>query len=69
MNNNHPNEQDPLICHCSGTTKAKIKALIANEANTLEKIANATGATTGCGACDYLVMELLVQDERKNRSL
>ncbi|MFI3218653.1 MAG: (2Fe-2S)-binding protein [Methylococcales bacterium] len=69
MNNNHPNEQDTLICHCSGTTEAKIKALITNEVNTLEKIANATGATTGCGACEDSVVELLVQNERKNRSL
>lgn len=63
--NNQPNAKEEVICHCSGTTEAKIKALIANEVDTLEKIANATGATTGCGACDYLIMELLDQ----NRSL
>jgi NAD(P)H-nitrite reductase large subunit len=61
MNNSHQNEQEAVICHCSGTTATKIKALIANEVNTLEEIANATGATTGCGACEDLVVELLTQ--------
>jgi len=61
MNNNHLNKQEQLICFCSGTSEAKIKALIANEINTIEKIANATGATTGCGACEDTVVELLAQ--------
>ncbi len=61
MNNSHPNKPEELICHCSGTTRAKIKELIANDVNTIEKIANATGATTGCGACDDSIVELLAQ--------
>lgn len=63
MNNNLPNPKETRICHCSGTTEAKIKELIANEVNTLEEIANETGATTGCGACDYLVLELIAQSK------
>jgi bacterioferritin-associated ferredoxin len=63
MNNDHSNKQEEIICYCSGTTRAKIDALIADGVNTLEEIAYETGATTGCGSCDYLVMELLAQGE------
>lgn len=61
MNNSHSNKQEEIICYCSGTTRAKIEALIAEGVNTVEQIVNATGATTGCGACDYLVMEILIK--------
>jgi nitrite reductase (NADH) large subunit len=61
MNNNHPNKQEDLICFCSGTTQAKIKTLITNKVNTVEKIANATGATTGCGACENSIVALIAQ--------
>lgn len=62
MNNSHRNEQEELICHCSGTTRAKIKSLIANNSNTIDEIAQATGATTGCGSCEDLIVELIAQD-------
>jgi NAD(P)H-nitrite reductase large subunit len=61
MNNSYTSKQEECICHCSGTTRAKIEALLANEVNTMEAIASATGATTGCGACEDLVLELLNQ--------
>ncbi len=61
MSNNHQKKQEELICFCSGTTRAKINTLIANGVNTMEEIANATGATTGCGACEDLVVELLTE--------
>lgn len=66
MINNNLNKQQECICYCTGTTREKIEALIADGVNTLEGIVNDTGATTGCGACDYLVMELLVQGEQEN---
>lgn len=63
MNNNQPNKQD-VICFCTGTTKAQIKELINNGMDTVAKIANQTGAGTGCGSCDVLIMELLAQERR-----
>ena len=63
MNNNQPTKQEECLCYCSGTTRANVEALIANGVDTIEKIANETGATTGCGACDYLVMELLAENK------
>ena len=50
---------DKLICDCTGTTSQKIQQLIDDGADTLDQIARATGASTGCGACDILVMEML----------
>jgi NAD(P)H-nitrite reductase large subunit len=64
MNNKHTATQEEIICQCSGTKRAKVEQLIARGVNTIEKIAIMTGATTGCGACDYLVLELIAQSTR-----
>ncbi|MCF6204937.1 MAG: (2Fe-2S)-binding protein [Methylococcaceae bacterium] len=52
-------EQEKIICSCTGTTENKVKQLIVKGANDLDKIASATGASTGCGSCDILIIELL----------
>ena len=59
MNNSNSNKQKKIICDCTGTTEAKIEALIAKGKNTLDEISSATGAGTGCGSCDILIIELL----------
>ena len=60
MNNNNPDKQEEnIICSCSGTTKEKVKKLIENGADDLDKISSATGGGTGCGSCDVLIQELL----------
>lgn len=73
MNNSIPNEQEKVICSCTGTTIIKIKQLIAKGANNLDKLASATGATTGCGSCDVTIQEILnkeVQTENnKSRNI
>ena len=51
--------QETVICTCTGTSKEKIEQLIAKGADTLDKIESATGANTGCGSCDILILELL----------
>ena len=61
MNNTQPNQKETPICYCTGTTESKIKDLIAKKINTLERIADMTGATTGCGACEYDILELIKQ--------
>jgi len=60
-NKTNNNNRDDVICDCTGTTKAKIQQLIDNGANSLDQISSATGACTGCGACDILVLEILNQ--------
>ena len=52
-------DDDDVICDCSGTTKAKIRQLIDDGADSLDKISRATGACSGCGSCDVLVSEML----------
>jgi len=52
---------DEIICDCSGTTKAKIYQLIDNGKDSFEKIASATGAGTGCGSCDVLILDILAE--------
>tara|TARA_R110002049_G_scaffold162439_8_gene328211 strand:+ start:1303 stop:1503 length:201 start_codon:yes stop_codon:yes gene_type:complete len=52
---------EEIICDCSGTTRAKIYQLIDNGKDSFEKIASATGAGTGCGSCDVLIMDILAE--------
>lgn len=60
-NNTSPTEQQDIICSCTGTTKAKVNQLIAKGYDDLDKISSATGASTGCGSCDILILELLAK--------
>lgn len=53
------NQQATVICTCTGTTEEKVKQLIADGAKDLDKIASATGASTGCGSCDVIILDLL----------
>lgn len=55
--------QEPPLCYCTSTTASKILNLIEQGKNSLEEIINTTGATTGCGGCDYEVAKLIEQIE------
>lgn len=59
MNDISPDKKKDVICYCSGTTKEKIKALIDNGIGDLDSISRKTGACSGCGACDTLILELI----------
>ncbi|RLA19512.1 MAG: (2Fe-2S)-binding protein [Gammaproteobacteria bacterium] len=65
MNHNNSNKQKTVICTCTGTSKEKIEQLIAKGADTIDEISSATGANTGCGSCDILILELLAQENQK----
>jgi NAD(P)H-nitrite reductase large subunit len=67
MNNNSSNKQN-LICSCSGTTKAQIEVLIESGMDSITQIAEQTGASTGCGACDYLILEILAEKAKNQDS-
>ncbi|MCK9397336.1 MAG: (2Fe-2S)-binding protein [Methylobacter sp.] len=62
MNDINPNKKQDVICHCSGTTKAQIKELVNNGIDNLDGISRATGACSGCGACDISILELLAEN-------
>ena len=61
MNSIDLNQEEEIICLCTGTTNTKIKNLIDNGKDDLDKISSATGASTGCGACDATILELINQ--------
>jgi bacterioferritin-associated ferredoxin len=63
MTNNQSPTQKEVICTCTGTTKEQIKELIENGMDTAETIAYQTGAGTGCGACDYLISDLIRENK------
>jgi len=54
-----PEIKEDIICDCTGTTYQKVQQLIDDGATRLDEISDATGACTGCGACDILVLEML----------
>ena len=56
--------KEDVICYCSGTTKEQINALIVQGIAELDRISRQTGACSGCGACDVVIMELLAEHER-----
>lgn len=63
---NNINQEQEVICCCSGTTKERIITLINNKrAENLDKISRITGACSGCGACDSAILELLAEYELK----
>ncbi|MES0490889.1 MAG: (2Fe-2S)-binding protein [Leptospirales bacterium] len=47
------------VCLCKSVSKEEIMKAIAAGANTVEKIAEATRATTGCGTCKNKVSALI----------
>lgn len=54
------------VCICKAISRAQIKAAISNGANTLDKVKEATGATTGgcCGGrCKSKIIDLIKQNE------
>jgi len=52
-------EKEKIICTCTGTTQSKILQLINKGRDTLDEIASATGASTGCGSCDATIMDII----------
>ncbi|MBW6452282.1 MAG: (2Fe-2S)-binding protein [Methyloprofundus sp.] len=58
-------DQENIICTCTGTTAAKVNQLIAQGLDDLDKIASATGASTGCGSCDIIILDLLKKPVHK----
>ena len=56
--------KEDVICYCSGTTKDQINALIVQGIAELDLISRQTGACSGCGACDVVIMELIAEHER-----
>jgi bacterioferritin-associated ferredoxin len=62
LNKVESNNKRNFICHCSGTTKDKIKELRNNGIADLDSISRLTGASAGCGACEPAILDLLAEE-------
>lgn len=58
-------EDNEIICNCLQVDYITIKEAIGNGANTVQDIAEATGATTACGGCTGRVEEILEAEGKK----
>lgn len=47
------------LCACSGTTERQIKKMLDKGIDDLEGISRATGACSGCGACDTDILAFI----------
>lgn len=61
MNDATPNRKEDVICGCSGTTSTQIKRLVDKGLTDLDSLSRATGACSGCGACDTDILALLAE--------
>ncbi len=64
MSDKNPEEtmpEDEVICFCSGTTRGKIKQLIEDGADSIDRISRITGAVSGCAGCEYPMQALLAE--------
>ncbi len=58
-------DDNPIICFCHRVRLQEIIAAIQSGATTIERIQSDTGASTGCGGCEYDVREILEKELAK----
>ncbi len=51
-------DEDEIMCDCTGTTRSDIKKLFF-EGRDLDGISSKTGAITGCGGCEWSIEDYL----------
>jgi len=68
MNTPDSKTSKEIICDCSGTSKEKVKQLIHQGMDSLDKISSATGACSGCGSCDIIILDILAEASKKTLS-
>jgi len=61
MTDKDSDRKKDIICGCSGTTTAQIKKQIDKGVEDLECISRATGACSGCGACDVDILAFMAE--------
>jgi bacterioferritin-associated ferredoxin len=54
-----------IVCHCHGVTDREIRASVQGGARTCEDVADACGASSGCGGCASLVAEIIHGERRR----
>jgi len=54
-----------IVCHCHGVTDREIRASVQHGASTCADVADACGASSGCGGCHALVAEIVAGERRR----
>ena len=54
-----------IVCHCHGVTDREIRASVKEGARTCADVADACGASSGCGGCEELVAEIVHCERRR----
>jgi bacterioferritin-associated ferredoxin len=54
-----------IVCHCHGVTDREIRASVKNGARTCADVADACGASSGCGGCASLVEDIVHCERRR----
>jgi NAD(P)H-nitrite reductase large subunit len=58
MTTNLSQSADEVICQCSGTTRGYIEKLV-QQGLDVDAISQRSGALTGCGGCEWDIVELV----------
>jgi NAD(P)H-nitrite reductase large subunit len=58
MAKNSDNEDDEIMCSCSGTTRGQIQLLF-KEGLDIDAISRWTGALSGCAGCEWDIAQFL----------
>lgn len=51
-----------IVCHCRATSDREIRRAVQNGAVTLQEVARACGAGSGCGGCTEAVHEVIASE-------
>jgi bacterioferritin-associated ferredoxin len=54
-----------IVCHCHGVTDREIRNTVQCGARTCADVAEACGASSGCGGCESLVAEIVHSEHRR----
>jgi bacterioferritin-associated ferredoxin len=54
-----------IVCHCHGVTDREIRNTVQCGARNCEEVAEACGASSGCGGCESLVAEIVHSERRR----
>jgi NAD(P)H-nitrite reductase large subunit len=67
MNMMNANQEDEVMCQCSGTRRSNIQTLY-EQGMDIDAISKWTGAVSGCGGCEWDIAEFLqaLGDQKKN---
>ena len=52
-------EDENIVCHCTGTSQNKIKNLFTEGWTSFDAMAERSGVCSGCGGCEDAVRDLI----------